>query len=317
VYRGGYNCRHAAIPFKLTKSQREKLGLEQTKAETKVETKIEQQIVEVQKDIKNTIQLNEKTNNRKINDSLFLSTQSEKINNELNDVISFADGGIEIINEQKTNVSLRTPSQSTLSGGIKMKRDKGVNNYRNIAKMRESANGNCATNNAYMNIKIKKDEFIEFSNIDMRIDQTVVDNFIAKGHFIGRLDGMDVLADQKRAVTAYKTKDGWKYWSVSNANDKRVNIAPTITHETAHLIQNAKDNGDRIIQKLFADMKLKLTDAPTQYGAHNNHEFWTESFTYYVYDNKNLKKEFPKIFEFVENYLAEMKIDLSTIKIAK
>lgn len=28
IYRGGYNCRHSAIPFKLTKSQREKLNLE-------------------------------------------------------------------------------------------------------------------------------------------------------------------------------------------------------------------------------------------------------------------------------------------------
>jgi hypothetical protein len=27
IYRGGYNCRHSAIPFKLTKSQREKLNL--------------------------------------------------------------------------------------------------------------------------------------------------------------------------------------------------------------------------------------------------------------------------------------------------
>jgi hypothetical protein len=37
IYRGGYNCRHSAIPFKLTKSQREKLNLpeEQQKIEKK------------------------------------------------------------------------------------------------------------------------------------------------------------------------------------------------------------------------------------------------------------------------------------------
>lgn len=28
IYRGGYNCRHSAIPFKLTKSQKSELGLE-------------------------------------------------------------------------------------------------------------------------------------------------------------------------------------------------------------------------------------------------------------------------------------------------
>jgi hypothetical protein len=31
IYRGGYNCRHSAIPFKLTKSQREKLNLPEQK----------------------------------------------------------------------------------------------------------------------------------------------------------------------------------------------------------------------------------------------------------------------------------------------
>ena len=31
IYRGGYNCRHSAIPFKLTKSQREKLNLPEEK----------------------------------------------------------------------------------------------------------------------------------------------------------------------------------------------------------------------------------------------------------------------------------------------
>jgi hypothetical protein len=39
IYRGGYNCRHSAIPFKMTKSQREKLNLpeEQQKFEKIVE----------------------------------------------------------------------------------------------------------------------------------------------------------------------------------------------------------------------------------------------------------------------------------------
>lgn len=39
VYRGGYNCRHSAIPFKLTKSQREKLNMpqEQEKIEAKAQ----------------------------------------------------------------------------------------------------------------------------------------------------------------------------------------------------------------------------------------------------------------------------------------
>jgi hypothetical protein len=52
VFRGGYNCRHRAIPFKLTKSQRERLQKD-SKKETDVQTeKIENQIDEIKKDIK-------------------------------------------------------------------------------------------------------------------------------------------------------------------------------------------------------------------------------------------------------------------------
>jgi hypothetical protein len=319
VYRGGYSCRHSAIPFKMTKSQREKYGLEQAQAEPVAEKKVEQQIVEVQNDIDRTIKINRNQANEpnKIIDSLFLSTQSDKLNKEMNDVISFADGGIDIINDRKTNVSLRTPSESTMTGGIKMKRDKGIDVYRTIGSISKDSMGNCATTNTFLNIKIKKTDVIEFKKIEMKIDQSIVDQYILKGYSMGRSGGLDVLADKNGLVSAFKTNDGWRFWSVSSSNTKRVNIAPTITHETAHLIQNAKDTGDRIVRKLFVDLDLKLSDAPTQYGKTNNHEFWTESFTYYVYDNANLKKDFPKIFDFVEKYLEEMNIDLKTIKLAE
>jgi hypothetical protein len=41
IYRGGYNCRHRAIPFKLTKSQRERLQKEQTTEATTEKIKFE------------------------------------------------------------------------------------------------------------------------------------------------------------------------------------------------------------------------------------------------------------------------------------
>ena len=36
VFRGGYNCRHSAIPFKLTKSQKAELDKQQIKNNTKL-----------------------------------------------------------------------------------------------------------------------------------------------------------------------------------------------------------------------------------------------------------------------------------------
>jgi hypothetical protein len=44
IYRGGYNCRHSAIPFKLTKSQREELGLEDPKKANAKEAKLEENL---------------------------------------------------------------------------------------------------------------------------------------------------------------------------------------------------------------------------------------------------------------------------------
>jgi hypothetical protein len=56
IYRGGYNCRHSAIPFKLTKSQREKLNL--TEEKQQIEKSVERASAEIgtpraAKDIKN------------------------------------------------------------------------------------------------------------------------------------------------------------------------------------------------------------------------------------------------------------------------
>jgi len=108
----------------------------------------------------------------------------------------------------------------------------------------------------------------------------------------------------------------WTISTISKLDDN--NIAPTITHELGHVIQNAKDGqATKLMSQLMQKKGLKLSDAPTMYGETNLKEFWTESFTSYVYSNDFLKTYHPKVFELVEDYLTEMKIDLKTIKIAK
>lgn len=321
VYRGGYNCRHAAIPFKLTKSQREKLGLEQTKAETKVETKVEQQIVEVKNDIKNQIQIRRDLGTNKINDKLFLSTQTDELNNSMREIVGLTDGGAEIINQRGTLVSLRNTTESTLIGGKKLMNANNINPFTSIGDIDAKSNGNCAINNQFMNVKIKKGEIIEFVKIDMQMDDSVIENYLANGYRKAKTIRNEIcIATDKGQVIATQLTDGWKYWSVSSVSRKSglgTNIAPTITHETGHIIQNAKDPQFLIIRKVMNDLNLKLRDAATEYGTTKIQEFWTESMTYYIYDKANLKKQHPKIFEFVEKYVDELGIDIKTLKIAK
>jgi hypothetical protein len=123
-------------------------------------------------------------------------------------------------------------------------------------------------------------------------------------------------------VAAYEKPDGsgYKFWSVrtaSNTLNKNQNIAPTIIHESNHLIQNAKDLDKLEFKRLFNGYNFTLDDAPTEYGKTNFAEFWAESLTYYVFDNTGLKKDYPKIFNFVEEYLKKIGVDKKTIKIAK
>jgi hypothetical protein len=196
-----------------------------------------------------------------------------------------------------------------------------IDRFQTIGTIDAKSNGNCAINNSFMNVKIKKGEIIEFAKIDMKMDDSVIENYLAQGFRKAKtsLNELCIINDNNYVI-ATQLKDGWKYWSVSSISRKSgkgVNIAPTITHETAHIIQNIKDPKFTIVQKVMNDFNLKLRDAATEYGQTNVKEFWTESLTYYVYDKENLKIQHPKIFDFVEKYVDEMGIDLKTIKIAK
>ena len=240
----------------------------------------------------------------------------------MREIVGFTDGGVEIINKRGTFVSLRTPTESTRIGGDKlMNKNNNFDPFTSIGEIDKQSNGNCATSNQFMNVKIKKDEIIDFVKVEMKLDDSVVDDLISKGFRKGKTTkGQNVIVKDSNTIVASELADGWKYWSVSAVSRKTgkfVNIAPTITHETGHIIQNIKDPQFSIVRKVMNDLKLKLSDAPTQYGQTKVQEFWTESMTYFVYDNANLKKQYPKIFEFVEKYVDEMGIDIKTIKIAE
>lgn len=328
IYRGGYNCRHSAIPFKMTKSQIEKYNREQnieTPAEVKIEKQIDTQITELKKQtqfdatLKKIRERNSQTDS--ISDSLFYSTQDAKVNEQMSEVMFNNDGCVEIINKKGIRVSLRTPSESTYSNGNKMKTIDGspLPFFTSNGSISASSNGNCATDNSFLNVKIKKGEKILFQKIDMEINENNIEKIKSLGGSERILkSGVRAIA-KDGYIVAEETNDGWKYWSVrtsSNTKDLK-NIAPTITHESGHLFQNNYDTTKLTFRKIKTKNGLDLKDAPTLYGQTNESEFWAESFTYYVYDNKGLKKNFPKIHSFVEQYLKELNIDLDTIKIAE
>jgi hypothetical protein len=326
VFRGGYNCRHRAIPFKLTKSQRERLNNEQTTQATEATQKTQTQINEVKRDVAKT-QTQIAVNNKKqsIRPDLLLTNQSDSLSKKMNELIGDHDGAVEIINSRGTFVTLRTASESTSKGSYKFVKEKQLDVWKTtISEISGKSNGNCSVDNIFMNVKYKSGDVIEFKPVKMDVD---VDALFQSGLKEYKLtSGRTIIGKLKNDntvdVTAYKNvdDDGYKFWSVrasSNAQNTKSNVAPTIIHESNHLIQNANDKGKLKFNDLFNKYNFKLNDAPTEYGKTNFSEFWAESMTYYVFDNRGLKKKYPKIFDFVEDYLKTIGVDKKTIKIAK
>lgn len=322
VFRGGYNCRHRAIPFKLTNSQRERLNKEQTTEATEATKKTQTQINEVKRDVAKT-QTQIAVNNKKqsIRPELLLTNQSDSLRDKMNELIGDHDGAVEIINSRGTFVTLRTPSESSSNGSYKFVKEKQLDVWKTIiGTMDKHTNGTCARNNSYLNVKFQKGSIIEFKPIPINID---VEKFkTIGGREAKTTSGKNVLIDKSGNVVAYFDNDSkkYKYWSVSASSDfnnTKKNVAPTIVHESNHLIQNAKDQNKVVFESLFKKYNFTLNDAPTQYGKTNFAEFWAESLTCYVFDNNGFKTEYPKIFDFVEQYLDQIGVDKTTIKIAK
>jgi hypothetical protein len=289
--------------------------------------KIEQQINEVEKEVaKVEKQTTTATKQKEINPEIFLSTQSKPTVDQFNEIAANANGIIETINAKGTFVTLRKPSECTGPGTKKFAQTTGAKltlpTYQ-IGTISASSGGNCATNNSYLNIKIGKGEKIIFKKYNIESTEDWLNQHAEKYGYKIRESGNKKLLtrDVPRGYQiAGEFENGkFKPWTISTiASDVDQNIAPTITHELAHAIQNANDpRRAEIIGPLLREKGLKLSDAPTLYGQTNGQEFWTESFTAYVYANDFLKTSHPKVFEFVEDYLKAMKIDINTVKIAK
>jgi len=321
IYRGGYNCRHSAIPFKLTKSQREKLNMAPPEV---APVKIEQQIREVEKDVaKVEKQTATATKQKEINPELFLTTQKKSLVDEFNEVAANANAIIETLNKRGTLVTLRTQSEATKSGAQRFLTAVNRTELKNQITTFSDCGGNCAINNSYLNVLYKRKDKILFKKYDIESTEEWFLDYAKKYNYDVKKTGDDLFltVPQGRNFAVVGSLKNGKFtpWTISSvARNIDDNIAPTITHELAHAIQNANDPGrSTYIFNALRAKNLELSDAPTIYGKTNEREFWTESFTAYTYANDWLKKSHPKVFAFVEDYLKDMKIDINTIKIAK
>jgi len=334
VFRGGYNCRHTAIPFKMTKRERAEYEKKEVEDEEESEEVIDQQIEEIKKNVKKAEPKSKSS--VKFDEKLYLTTIEGPIVDEAEAVFEKANNLIkDIVNIKRMNVTLRRAGEATKPGTRKfvqkMNAEKGTDlaSY-NVGTISSRAGGNCANNNTFLNIKVKKDDVCDFVPIDMDSTQKTVDKYIKEFDLKEIKQRGDVyLYDPKtRAPLFVQSKNfktgetRWKWWTVGDKASLRLkgraeNIAPTVTHESGHAIQNNYDPNKVTFNDMFRNFKLNLKlDAPTKYGESCTAEFWAESFTSFVYDNKGLKKRQPNVFNFVESYLDRLGI-LKSIKIAK
>lgn len=332
TYRGGYSCRHSAIPFKMTKREREEYDKLVAGQIIEEETAVDQQI----KEIKDDVQINAKERakalgNQELDQSLFISSQSKQVNDSYNLVMEGSDGANEVANKKNTLVTLKNDSENRSQLASEKSLNGTKNQGRYLPIIDENTNGHCAVNGRFMQIMWKEGYVCEFKPIQMdtEFDRLIQMEKDGKVKIYSDMKGEN---NTQRIIGVIEPKTGnvlasiskkaktFKWWSMSSAgvaNRGVRNIAPTITHESGHLIQFDKDpevlfSGNNMGGSM-RKYKLTLKDSPTEYGEANKKEFFTEAYTFYTYDRQGLKTNHPKVFAWFEDYAQSIGIKLDTI----
>jgi hypothetical protein len=272
--------------------------------------------------------------NQVLSDSLIASEQSKSLNDKVKTIAQYADGVTEQMNKNNSLLALRTSKDKTADGSRAFaNRTLGMGEFLNSSSLRIGGAmgnelGNANMRGKFMNISVTKQSIVEFKRIDALTSNDEIKDLVKFNGFKydkikrkGKKD-IEVVIDEKNEIYAYKDILGnYSRWSLSSPNQN--NLAPTITHESAHLLQAFKDfdrdgnkGGSTIWEKVYIKNNLSIFDAPTHYGKSNSLEFFAETFAAYVYDNDRLKKLHPKVYKAFLEYLTEIGVDFKTIKIA-
>jgi hypothetical protein len=332
TYRGGYSCRHSAIPFKMTKREREEYDKLVAGQIIEEETAVDQQIKEIKSDVQITAKERAKAlGNQELDQSLFISSQSKQVNDSYNLVMEGSDGANEVANKKNTLVTLKNDAENRSKLASQKTLNGTKNQGRYLPKIDKNTNGHCAIDGRYMQIMWKEDYVCEFKPIQMdtEFDRLIQMEKDGKVRIMSDMRGDN---NTQRIIAVIEPKTGhvlasiskkaqtFKWWSMSSAgvaNRGVRNIAPTITHESGHLIQFDKDPDVLLsgynMQEFMRKYQLTLKDSPTEYGESNKMEFFTEAYTFYTYDRKGLKTNHPKVFAWFEDYAQSIGIKLDTI----
>lgn len=271
--------------------------------------------------------------NKPLNENLILSTQDRINNQKVRQILANSNGVGDLMNQNGSLLAIRSPTQSTSAGTKKFIKDLGLTDLPFSVSwankigfsVDKNSNGNCAVSGNFINIKFKKGDVVEFSPVKLTTDKSFVDNLLTRGYkktSYATKNGIAVYEGKTGVVLGYLDKDdNFSFWSVRKASDNQLgksNVAPTVTHESAHMMQALKDNQLDSWKKLLAANNITPTkDAITVYGRTNYDELFAETFASYVYDNEGLKAKNPNLFNVFVKYLNQIGVDLSTIKIAK
>jgi len=267
----------------------------------------------------------------KLNDELFRSTQSKKLNDDLLELLEGSDGFNEAANEFKTNVSIRTEGESTKSGASAFLKNTGKNGtVDDIGVLSQNARGNVLRTGKFFNVKTKGNSIVEFKKLDFgernpyslsRIDiEEMIDG--NDNYEIVKFKNRNVLVNKKSGnIEGYFTGKNFKWWTVSDADKfgkiDYDNLAWFAQHEAGHLIQVSKTDYMKKMRRAMIDHDISLTDALTEYGKTNELEFFTESYCAYLANPDKMKAASPKVFEFMEDLLYNIyEIERETITFA-
>lgn len=314
VYRGGYSCRHTAVPFKLTKSQLAELkGVSaevEVAAASKSEVKAKAQVKEVKAKIEKKVVANTAAEKkRELIPNQFVSNQAEKLNQDYREILKFADGALEICNERGVNVFLQTAAES----GSSRKREAfgapfGLK-YWQVPEMGVDTNGVCARSLNYVSVKVKAKQRFEFKSYDkitaQNTEAEILQNYPGSRIKTVRDHGRCIFDSKGVGLGRIEGNGKVKYFNITFPMEADLNLAGTASHEFGHVIHWAKDIMDPrarnpIPEKMFSiakDLKVKLEDSPSIYGETNWREFFSESFAAYTYSPSYFKAEFPKAYE--------------------
>ncbi len=268
--------------------------------------------------------------NTLLKDELIYSTQDKATIKKMNDILSKSDGVNEMMNQNGASLAIRTPAQSTKAGHFKFIEELGFTSIRDqIAigskiggAMPSSALGTCSIRGTFINIKTKKGDVIEFKPVKLALDNTDIENLLKTGHKKGSVvNGLTTVYEEKsRNIVGYIEPNGeFRFWSVSSAMKTQIgkeNIAGTITHESAHMMQAWKDRDLFGWKNILNRNGLSTKDAITEYGKTDFYELFAETYTAFVYDNNGLKTKNPNLYNTFVQYLQQIGVDINTIKLA-